>query len=284
MCGPFKTMAGIFRLLEIILSVLALVIPMFRGAMVNPYGVWCEFVWVFCVVVPAALTVLEALAVPVLLAAFLPDWADLTCGLTVLCAGMASAATVVFGVVFVCPSCIGNILCVIFSLAASVVFLVHGVLQKLKCPSGYLSNLRGSLRWSEALLACILLAGATNYFLGVEKEFQPWGMRWCVLVFAVCLIVTVAIIVLHLLKLLQFLVCHKMGLLELVFNMVAVLSYLSAVIIWPIYGYRHFRTYNPPNCEYCTHKDLDVVMVAASVNLVLYVIDLVLTIIARCKS
>lgn len=75
-----------------------------------------------------------------------------------------------------------------------------------------------------------------------------------------------------------------MDLLELVFNIVAVVLYLSAVILWPIFGYKHYREYNPPNCDNCRHVNLDVVTVGTIANLILYVVDLVFTILARLKS
>ncbi|XP_064864486.1 myeloid-associated differentiation marker-like protein 2 [Oncorhynchus nerka] len=281
MCKHFKSLLNILRLLEIILCTLALVIPMFRGRMVNPYGIYCEFIWVFCVIMAVVLLVSEIMLLHILL----PNWDDLVCGLTMLCTLMVAAATLIFAIVFGCLSCISSVFCIIFSLAATVVFLVDSVKRKMKCPKGYLSNLRGILRFTEAVLACIILAGATNYFLGVEGEFRPPAMLWCIVVYVVCLPVTVLIIPIRLCSLLECLIsCIGMDLLELVFNIVAVVLYLSAVILWPVFGYKHYREYNPPNCDYCRHNDLDVVTVGTIANLTLYVVDLVFTILARLKS
>ncbi|CAJ1080923.1 myeloid-associated differentiation marker-like protein 2 [Xyrichtys novacula] len=131
MCGPFKNLQSILRLLEIIFSALALIIAIFRGRMVSPWGIWCDFVWVFCFTVPLVLTVVEAMMWHVLLAAFLPNWEDLTCGLTCLCAVMIISATVIFAAIFVCLSCIASILCVIASLVATIVFLIDALLITL---------------------------------------------------------------------------------------------------------------------------------------------------------
>lgn len=86
----------------------------------SPWGIWCEFVWVFCVTLPLVLSVVEA--------AFLPNGADLTCGLTTLCAVMITSATVIFAVVFVCLSCIVCMLCFISSLVATIVFPIDAVM------------------------------------------------------------------------------------------------------------------------------------------------------------
>ncbi|XP_040885268.1 myeloid-associated differentiation marker-like protein 2 [Toxotes jaculatrix] len=280
MCGPFKGCQGILRLLEIILSALSLIIVIFRGRMVSPWGVWCEFVWVFCIVVPLVLSVVEAKMWHILLAAFLPNWADLTCGLTILCTVMISSATLIFAVVFVCLSCIDSILCFIVSLAATVVFLIDAVKQKKMSPSGYLSSPRGVLRTAEAFIACIILTAATDHFVNGEWSYRPFGMICSIIVFALCLLVTVVIIVLHLLKLLQCLLSFGFSMMEFVFNIVAVLLYLLAVILWPVFGYKR-HMYNPYTCEKCSYADLNTVSIGAIVNLVLYIVDIVLSFKAR---
>ncbi|XP_029934252.1 myeloid-associated differentiation marker-like protein 2 [Myripristis murdjan] len=277
MCGPFKILKNILRLLEAIFSALALITIMFRGGMVNPWGIWCEFVWVFCTIVPLVFIVIEALALNVLLETFITSWADLTCGLTMLCAVMITSASVIFAVIFVCSTCVTSIICLIFSLVATVIFLIDAVMQKMKCPSGYLSNLRGLLRMSEAFIACIIITAASSYFLGVEVYFRPAGMIWSVFVFAVCLLVTVVIIIFRLLKILQGLIPFGLGMIEFVFNIVAVLLYLSAIILWAVYGYSRHYEKSLYYCHYCVIRDLNTVTVGAIVNLILYIVDLALS-------
>lgn len=280
MCGPFKSLQGILRLLEMIFSLLSLVICLFRGRMVSPWGVWCEFVWFFCFIVPLVLTVMEAMMWHILLAAFLPNWADLTCGLTSLCAIMIISASVSFAAVFACLTCITSIMCLISSLVATIVFLVDAVMQKMKLPAGYLSNLRGSLRTTEAFIACIILTAATDHFVNAEWFRPPFGMICSTVVFAVCLLVTVVIVVLNLLKLLQGLLTFGLNLMELVFNIIAVLLYVLAVILWASFGYRR-SGYNPYICHKCSFADVNTVTVGAAVNLVFYIVDLVLSIKSR---
>lgn len=272
MCGPFKGFQGILRLLEIIFSALSLLIVIFRGRMVSPWGVWCEFVWVFCITVPLVLSVTEAKLWHVLLAAFLPNWADLSCGLTVLCAVTITSASVIFAAVFVCLSCFVSILCFAFSLVATVVFLVDAVKQKRTFPSGYLSSLGGVLHTTEAFVACIILTAATDHLVNGEWSFRPIGMMCSITVFAVCLLVTVVIIVLNLL---QCLLSFRLTLVEIVFSIVAVLLYLLAIILWVFFGYKHSKN-NPYICNKCSYANLNTVTIGAIVNLVFYIVNLVL--------
>ncbi|KAK2820281.1 hypothetical protein Q5P01_023240 [Channa striata] len=269
MCGPFKGCQGILRLLEIIFSALPFIFLIFRGRMVSPWGVWCQFVWVFCVAVPLVLTVVEARMLHILMAAFLPDWADLSCGLTTLCGVMVASATVVFVVVFICLSCFIDFVCFIFSLVATIVFLFDSLQQKKT--SGYLCGRRGILRTAEAFIACIILSAAAHQFVTAQWLFRPLGLICCMIVFALCLLVTVVIIVL---KLLQHLLSCGLNVVEIVFNVVAVLSYLAAAVLWPFFGYAR-RQYDLYVCGNCSNANLNTVTVGAIVNLVVYIVDLV---------
>ncbi|XP_026172119.1 myeloid-associated differentiation marker-like protein 2 [Mastacembelus armatus] len=277
MFGPFQSCQNILRLLEMIFSTLSLIIVIFRGRMVSPWGVWCEFVWFFCIIVPLVLLVVEAKKWNILLVAFLPNWDDLTCGLTILCVVMITSATVTFVAVFVCSHCIASILCFISSLIATVVFLVDAVKQKMKCPSGYMSSLRGILRTAQAFVACIIITAALDHFvigIGNQKP-RPIGMILSTIVFFVCLLVTVFIIVLNLLKLLQCLLSFGLSRMEFVFDILAVVLYLLAVILWGVFGYKRYQ-YNPYSCDKCSYEDLNTVTIGAIINLVLYTVDLVL--------
>lgn len=277
MCGPFSSFQGIIRLVEIIFSALALAVVLFRGTMVVPWGIWCVFVWVLCIVVPLVLLVMESKGWHILLVAFLPNWADLTLGLTAVCCISVVSATVAFAAVFVCLTCIADILCFIFSLVATVCFLVDVVKQRSSFGSGYMSSLRGTLRILEAFVACMILTAADDHFVRGGWFYKPSGMILCAVIFGVCLLVTVAIIVLNLLKLLQCLLVFRLNLVEFVFNIVAVVLYVLAVILWTVFGYSHYR-HNPYTCIECSYADINAVTVGSALNLVLYIVDLILSI------
>ncbi|XP_054913876.1 myeloid-associated differentiation marker-like protein 2 [Poeciliopsis prolifica] len=277
MCGPFSSFQGIIRLVEMISSALALAVVLFRGRMVVPWGVCCEFVWVLCIVVPLVLLLVESRGWHILLAAFLPNWADLTLGLTAVCCICVVSATLAFAAVFVCLTCIANVLCFVFSLLATASFLVDVVKQKTAFGSGYMSSLRGTLRILEAFVGCMILTAAVDHFVRGEWFYKPFGMTLCAVIFGVCLLVTAAIIVLNLLKLLQCLLVFRLNLVELVFNMVAVMLYLLAVILWTVFGYRRYR-HNPYTCTKCSYSDMNAVTAGSVLNLILYSVDLLLSI------
>ncbi|XP_047465923.1 myeloid-associated differentiation marker-like protein 2 [Mugil cephalus] len=277
MCGPFKSPKAILRLLEIIFSTLAFITVISRGRMVSPWGIWCEFVWVFCIVVPVVLLVMEIMKLNVLLSAILPDWDDLSCGLTLLCAAMITSATIIFGAVFLCLECVGSILGFIFSLVAAVIFWVDGVMQKMKCPKGYFSTVRGILRKLEAFIGCIILAAASDFLRSMSWTVHLSWTVFCIIIFFVCLLVTVIIMVIHLLKLLRALIPFGLNKLELVFDILAAVLYVLAIIVWCVYAYKLYHIGESYyGCRKCVKADLNTVTLGAIINFVLYIVDLVL--------
>lgn len=279
MCGPFKSPKDIMRLLEIIFSALAFIVVIFRGRMVSPWGVWCEFVWFFCIIVPLVLLVMEAMKWNILLAAILPNWDDLSCGLTLLCAVMITSATIIFGAIFLCLL-FDSILCFIFSLIAAVIFWVDGVMQKMKCPSGYFATVRGILRKAEAFIACIILSAAFDFLIYRDWDIKPFWTICCIIIFFICLLVTAIIIILNLLKIIQAMLPFRLSMIEFVFDIVAVVVYVLAIILWLVFGYRLYR-HSPHACQRCGYADVNTVSIGAIVNLILYIVDLVLAFKAR---
>ncbi|KAK0133202.1 Myeloid-associated differentiation marker-like protein 2 [Merluccius polli] len=273
MCGPFKSFHSILRLLEMIFSGVALILAMFQGGMARPWSIWCDFVWFFCILTPLVIVVVEALKLDLLLVVFLPHWADLVCGLTMICTLMISSASGVYGASYTCFNCVLGIICLTFSVLATAAFLLDAILLKLKCPSGYLSHLRGMLRFTEAFVACLLLTAATSYFL-YGNWLRPPGMMWGLLVFAVCLLANVAVILFNLVKPLSALL--PMGRLECVYNIVATLLYLSAAILWLVYGYWWYFDHTANSQQYCNScwlGDLHLVTAGVLLNLLLYIVD-----------
>ncbi|KAL6095144.1 uncharacterized protein ACO6RY_16405 [Pungitius sinensis] len=124
---------------------------------------------------------------------------------------------------------------------------------------------------AEAFTACVILTAAADHSASGGYPHYPAGMTCAAMAFAACLLGTVAVVVLHLLKLLQCLVAFQLGLVEVAFNAAAVLLYLLAVLLWRLFGYGR-RDYGPYACAGCSLVD---------VNAVTYIVDLVLCIKSR---
>lgn len=281
----------ILRVVEIVLCALAVVLPMIKRLGAHPYNVWCEFVWTFSLIVATVILVVELLKLDLVLGIILQhSWDDLATGLTLLCSFMLLTASIIFPVrVMQCTVCFVEIITCIVSFAATVVFLVDGVRAKMKIMSGgYLSAVCGVLRFTEALCACIMFAAYASYFLGVSSYQIPAAMGWCMVVYIVCFVASVLMILFNLVKLLKALLCVDK--IEVIVNVIAVVLYITAMILWPIYGKRHYYTYNKwdydgrstSNYGY-RYRDLMVVLAFTALNLILYIVDMILSLLALHK-
>ncbi|XP_067291403.1 myeloid-associated differentiation marker-like protein 2 [Pseudorasbora parva] len=282
LCGLSLSLC--YRILEIVFCALALIIPMFRGPMSSPYGIWCEFVWVFGLIVAVVIFVFEKCLLDKIIETLVlkHTWSDFSCGLTLLSSLMLVSASIIYCSVFVCATCIADMICAIASILASIVYVLDGVTLKLKCPEGYLSSLRGILRFSQAFVACLLFTAVYNYFKGVENQFRPGGLIWCILVYVVCFFPAVVVILTHLQKCVDLLRCCDLNKVELVLDIVAVALYVSAAIVWPVVGYKTNK--RDSKTQGSRFHDLNIITVMTYVNLGLYIADLVLTLIVICKN
>ncbi|XP_076155145.1 myeloid-associated differentiation marker-like protein 2 [Alosa pseudoharengus] len=277
------------RVVEILLCALAVFIAILQKGEIQPYSVWCEFVWAFAFIVAMVILVLEVLKLELVVAVFLQhSWADLATGLTLVCAAMLLTASIIYPMrVMHCTMCFLEVVCTIVSCLATLLFLVDGVMTKKEMSSGYLTAVCGVLRFTEALLASLLFITFASYFLSVTTGV-PWALGWCVLVYIVCFVLSVLMMMFNLVKLLNALVCVDK--LEVVFNIVAVVLYITAIILWPIYGKQDYYNYMKWDTDmrivlnYGYHYiDLMLVLVLTAVNLVLYIVDMILSLLAFLK-
>ncbi|XP_051543322.1 myeloid-associated differentiation marker-like protein 2 [Myxocyprinus asiaticus] len=265
------SLSEVFKILEMIFCALAL---LFRGSMSNLYGIWCELICVFGLILALVVFLIEKHLVSKLIELLVlhHSWDELTCGLTPLTSLMLLPASLIYCSAFVCATCIADIICAIATLLAFGVYAVEAVLSKLKCPPVYLSNGRGILRFSQAFVTCLSFAAVYSYFKGVENQFRPFGLIWFILVYVVCFPPSVAIILTHLQK------CVDLNKLELVIDIVAVVLYVSMAILWPVFGYKNYKEGNPTDSKtHYSFHDLNMVTVLTYVNLGLYVADLIWT-------
>ncbi|KAL2078460.1 hypothetical protein ACEWY4_026145 [Coilia grayii] len=274
------------RVVEAALCLLTVVIFWARHQGIHPYSVWCEFVWVFCAIVAVVILVVEKLKLDLILAVILQhSWGDLATGLTLTCTLMLLSASIIYPVRLMPCACFFEIVCCILSFAATLVFLADGVMAliKSKC-GGYLAAICGMLRCTEAVVACLLFAAFASYFFGMGPSQIPAALGWCLVVYIVCFVGSVLMILFNLVKLLKALLCVDK--IEVIFNIVAVLLYISAIILWPIYGQRHYYSVFKFDSEQRTasnygyrYRDLMAVLALTAVNLILYVVDFIMSLV-----
>ncbi len=257
---------GIIRLFEFALTLITFSLVASEGHYSSSFWAWCMFTWCFCCFVTLLIIILEFTS----LTAKVPiSWDDFTTAFAMLSTLMLLAASVIYPTFYVLSSHAVRIAatvisCVCFGLYAAEVGLTRAKPGEI---SGFLSTVPGLLKVLEAFVACII-------FICLDSGFYSLfpGLQWCVAVYSICFIVSLLIIILTIGRLLARIPIPLDKCLT-GYNVLAVLMYLTAVIIWPVYSFQNVS--RPPNCRNCFWSRLVVVSCMTCINLIVYIVDTV---------
>lgn len=269
----FKTLTtplGIVRILELLLTCLTFSLVASVGYSSSSFWVWSMFVWCFCFTITFLVLVLEFFS----LSAKLPiSWDDFTTAFAMLATLMVLSASIIFPVTFTCSTCSRFIAASVFSCLAFILYAVEVGLTRAKPGeiSGFLSTVPGLLKVLEAFVACIIFTCLPSHSL--YSQFP--GLQWCVAVYSICFIFALVVIV--------FTICRLLSLFPAPFdkvltvcNVMAVLMYMTAMVVWPLYSLRNSA--RPEICSIvrpCLWDNLVLISFMTCFNLVAYIVDTV---------
>ncbi|KAM6966080.1 myeloid-associated differentiation marker homolog [Tautogolabrus adspersus] len=267
----FRTLTvpvGIVRILELIFTCVSFSLVASFGHGTHPYWTLCMFVWCFCFCVTFLILVLELTGINTKLPI---SWDDFTIAFAMLATLLVLAASIIFPTIFARTGYglfIGASVtsCLAFILYAAEVGLTRAKPGEL---CGFLSTVPGLLKVLEAFVACIIFSCLRN----INFHVYP-GLQWCVAVYSIFFIFALVVIIFTIGRLLSRLPAFDEVLCGC--NVMAVLMYMTAVVIWPLYSFKNNP--RPAFCELFTHcpwDDLVVISFLTCVNLVAYIVDTV---------
>ncbi|NXE43488.1 MYADM protein, partial [Ptilorrhoa leucosticta] len=261
---------GIARLFAVVLSCLAFSLVASTGHFGGPYGTWCMFTWCFCFAVTLLVLLLELLELYPLLPL---SWDDFTSAFSMLAALMVFTSSVVFPATFISSPCSSNQCArqAVATTASCLCFLAYAVevaLTRAKPGdiSSFLSTVPGLLKVFEAYVACLIFSLLDRY------NGEP-GLMWCVAVYSICFIITLLIIIFTIGRCLTYIPCPLEKML-VGYNFLALLMYLTATVLWPLYSFRGRSRPDPcgRNCWWDKHLGVTFLTIF---NLIAYLVDLV---------
>lgn len=182
------------------------------------------------------------------------------------------STSIIYPVTYTCSSCGRQIGASVTSCLAFILYATEVGLTRAKPGeiSGFLSTVPGLLKVLEAFVACIIFICLDGY----AYSHLP-GLQWCVAVYSICFIFAALIIL--------FTICRLLALFPAPFdkvltacNVLAVLMYITAVVIWPFYSLRNKS--RPNICSHvhnCEWNRLVVISFLTCVNLIAYIVDTV---------
>lgn len=252
---------GIVRMLEVVLSCVIFSLVASAGHNNSSYWAWCMFTWCFCCLMTLFILILEVTS----LHAKVPiSWDDFTTAFAMLATLMILAASVIYPTFFVCSLCSRQIAATVMSCLCFIAYTLEVGLTRARPGeiSGFLSTVPGLMKVLEAFVACII-------FISLDSV-KYVALQWCVAVYSLCFIFALLIIILTICRLLA-LCPFSFNKVLTGYNVLAVMMYMTAVVIWPLYSFQDNP--RPANCSHCSWDKLVVVSFMSSVNLIVYIVD-----------
>ncbi|XP_028455008.1 myeloid-associated differentiation marker homolog [Perca flavescens] len=256
---------GIMRIMATILACMCFSLVATVGHVPSPYWAWCMFTWCFCCFFTLLILILEFTTVN----AKLPfAWDDFTTAFAMLASLMCLAVSIIYPTFFTCKTCHRQIGASVVSWFCFGVYVGEVALTRLRPSgqvSGFLSTLPGIMKMLETFLACLI-------FTSLEKsQFNSPGLQWCVAVYSLCFIFAILIILLTITQLTSFFP-FSFDKLVIVYNILAAVMYLTAMVIWPLYSFRNNE--RPSICGHpCAWDKLVVVTFMTIFNVIVYTLD-----------
>lgn len=257
---------GIMRTMAAILTCMCFVLVATVGHNSSPYWAWCMFTWCFCFFYTFLILILEFTTVNTKLPF---AWDDFTAAFAMLASLMCFAASIIYPTFFTCKICHRQIGASVVSWVCFGVYTGEVVLTRLR-PSGqnigFLSTLPGIMKMLETFLACLIFTSLESG----QYSGSP-GMRWCVAVYSLCFIFAIFIILLTLGQLTSYFP-FSFDKVVIVYNILSAVMYATAMVIWPLYGFRVGT--RPSTCDSnCPWDKLVVVTFMTILNFIVYTLD-----------
>ncbi|KAI3359932.1 hypothetical protein L3Q82_014282, partial [Scortum barcoo] len=235
------------------------------GYVSSSYWVWCMFTWCFCFFFTFLILILEFTTINTKMPF---AWDDFTTALAMLASLMCLAASIIYPTFFTCTNCPRQIGASVVSWVCFAVYVGEVVLTRLRPTgqnSGFLSTLPGIMKMLETFLACLIFTSLES------SQYHNFpGLQWCVAVYSLCFTFAVIIILLSLGGLTSVFP-FSFDKLVIVYNIMAAVMYVTAMVIWPLYG---FRTSRPSPCKApCSWDKLVVVTFMTILNVIVYGLD-----------
>ncbi|XP_041318107.1 myeloid-associated differentiation marker [Pyrgilauda ruficollis] len=261
---------GIARLLALVLSCLTFSLVASTRNFGDPYGTWCMFTWCFCFAVTLLVLLLELLELYPLLPL---SWDDFTSAFSMLAALMVFTSSVVFPATFIKSPC-SDSQCArqaVATAASCLCFLAYATEVSLTRAkpgdiSSFLSTVPGLLKVFETYVACLI-------FSLLQDLYKESGLMWCVAVYSICFIFTLLIIIFTIGRCLTYIPCPLEKVL-VGYNFLAMLMYLTATIMWPLYNFRGRSRPNSCDKDCPWNRHLGVTFLTIF-NFIAYLVDLV---------
>lgn len=259
---------GIMRIMAAILTCMSLSLVASVGYDTTSYWAWCMFTWCFCFFITLLILILEFTT----FSTKLPfAWEDFTAAFAMLASLMCLAVCIIYPTFFTCNNCPRQIAASVVSAVCFGVYVGEVSLNYYHPSgqhSGFLSTVPGIMKMLETFLACLIFTSMEESQYSASPELQ-----WCVAVYSLCFIFAILIIVLSVGQWTSFFP-FAFEKLAIIYNLLAALMYLSAMVMWPLYSFHNNK--RPGSCVIirpCPWDKQMVITFMTIFNFIVYTLD-----------
>ncbi|XP_042582732.1 myeloid-associated differentiation marker homolog [Cyprinus carpio] len=270
------------RLAALVFTCVAFSVAAHAGAVNDGMYDWSIFCWAFSFAGTLLVLVVELMGLqsraPV-------SWKNFPITFACYASLLCLSASIIFPLYFLKGQTVGSeardlrIVSTVFSCLATVAYFVEVSLTRAQPGevAGYMATVPGLLKVCETFVACVIFVFISN---PVSYDDQP-ALKWCMAVYCICFVISAAIVVMCVGECTGFLPFPFARFLS-AYALLAVIMYLTATIIWPIFKFdsRHSgRSSRPDYCRsssgLCPWDKLVAVAVLTALNFLIYLGDLV---------
>lgn len=270
------------RLAALAFSCVAFSVAVHGAELGHGTGDWCIFCWAFSFAGTLLVILVELFGLqtkaPV-------SWKNFPITFACYAALLCLSASIIFPLYFLkgLPGSSSvrdyRIVVTVFSCLATIAYISEVSISKARPGevAGYMATGPGLLKVCETFVACVIFVFVSNPVLYDRHD----ALKYCMAVYCICFILSAAIILLCIGECTGYLPFPFPRFLS-AYAMLAVVLYLSATIIWPIFNFdpKHGgRRDRPSGCSsqrgLCEWDQCMAVAVLTGVNFILYLADLI---------
>ncbi|KAI4807769.1 hypothetical protein KUCAC02_027555 [Chaenocephalus aceratus] len=268
---------GGLHMAQILLSLVTFLLSAFRGKGTHSYWIYAMFTWAFCPIMTLIITIIEMFKLDFILNLLCMDWNDFATGMAMSSTLMTVSVAITFANFYACLKCFYSLIICLFAILTGVVYTLEVVKDKIcdKKKGSYLAALPGFFKVLEAFVSCMIFVSLTGF------RDKP-ALIICVIVYIIPFPILPLIIATNILKKLKTCLPFNLDRFVFIFLVISVVLYIFAAIVWPIFMFRNNP--RPSDCppSYCIWAIQFMVAFFTYVNLILFSIDLVFTLLGIC--
>ncbi|XP_035853074.1 myeloid-associated differentiation marker-like protein 2 [Sander lucioperca] len=271
---------GGLHMAQIILSVVTFVLGAFRGGSTHTYWNYAMFTWALCPIMTLIITIIEMFKLDVILNLFCMDWDDFTTGMAMSSTLMTVSVAITYANFYACLKwqCLYGWIVSIFAFLCAFVYTLEVVKDKFldKKKGSYLAALPGFWKVMEAFVSSMIFISLTGY------RDKP-ALIVCIIAYAIPFPILPLIIATNILKKLKKCLPFNLDRFVFIFLVISVVLYIFAAIVWPIFMFRNNP--RPKDCppSFCIWAIEFMVAFFTYVNLILFTLDLIFTLLGICN-